>query len=500
MVELVKSCVVGRRLWLSPLLCMWVLLGLVLGLGVALRLYRLDAQPLWLDELYTAELARVGPALIWRNASFDHTLPLPNMLFWLAGWVGGITPFYLRFVSLVATIVALPLYYRACVVVVGRPTAVLATGLLAIAPLGVYYAQEARPYGLALFGIVLSHCAYEGLRRRMCRRMWFWYGLAALVAVQFHYVNLVLIAVQFVFLVVFADDRRGALLGVGGVGLLMVLVFLPFWSGFSSEISQWSRSPEQLSLFVAMQTLASADSRVAPAGVRLVAFVAMVVAITAGWMNRGAWSVLLFHLAQLGALMAVAGVIMPAMGRPTPPFDERVFLVTLPSALLCVAIGVVQFARWRVGRVVAVVLVVFLCVSSWVSLRQYFFGGFLKSPEGSLAIQVAAEMRAGDVALVDWRAYSVDVALRFYAPALPIYRQRGAGAERRLFWSQTPILRGYLPSSPAIALEQVPLGSRVWVIERAPVDQPLDGELPFGYQFDGRVARGPFTALLLRRF
>lgn len=52
------------------------LVSLISLVAFGLRIYRLSAQPLWLDEIYSIELVREGPIAILRNSLSDpHPLP-----------------------------------------------------------------------------------------------------------------------------------------------------------------------------------------------------------------------------------------------------------------------------------------------------------------------------------------------------------------------------------------------------------------------------------------
>src|SRR5688572_8972491 len=58
-------------------------IGAVLLLGIGLRFYQIEAQWLRNDELFTADLVQRGVVAIWRTGFREHSLPLPNLLFWL---------------------------------------------------------------------------------------------------------------------------------------------------------------------------------------------------------------------------------------------------------------------------------------------------------------------------------------------------------------------------------------------------------------------------------
>jgi len=128
---------VGRLATLGLMFCVL--------LAFALRVYNLGAQSLWTDEGYSVHLARQPLPTIFTDIVSDHS-PLYYVI--LHSWMplAGQSEFAVRFVSVFCGLLVVALTYavgrRARSV--GRPAALVAAFLAAIAPLHVYYAQEAR--------------------------------------------------------------------------------------------------------------------------------------------------------------------------------------------------------------------------------------------------------------------------------------------------------------------------------------------------------------------
>jgi mannosyltransferase len=123
-----------------------VALGIVL-LAFALRVTALGAQSLWNDEAFSVTRAALGP---WLAAVGDETQP-PLYHALLAAWVAlaGTSEFSARFFSLVPSVAAVALAWRAGCAAGGRAAGTIAALLLASSALAVYFAQEARMYALA---------------------------------------------------------------------------------------------------------------------------------------------------------------------------------------------------------------------------------------------------------------------------------------------------------------------------------------------------------------
>jgi mannosyltransferase len=154
----------------------WLFLLLACGLGFALCVWRLQAQPLWFDEGLSVDLALAPPRYVLET--IDRP-PLYYLLLHRWAGVAGLSPFTLRFFSAWWGTLALPLFYRLGRELLGRRGGDWALGLAVFSPFYVYYAQEARTYALTLSLALASSWALlawlAGGRRR-----WAAAGLRAL--------------------------------------------------------------------------------------------------------------------------------------------------------------------------------------------------------------------------------------------------------------------------------------------------------------------------------
>lgn len=477
------------------------LLGAVatLLLGAALRFYRLGAQQLWLDELYTAELVRRGPGAIWYNAFVDIWLPMSNLPFWLAAQIGGASPLSLRLVSAAAATIALPLYQRACAAAFDRWTGLLAAGLLAIAPLAIYYAQEARSYALPLAALTGALVGYERLRRRSDATSWALYAGLAALAVQLHYLNAILIALQLVALLVLSSDRRATAIGVGATLLAMAAVSAPFLLGALHIARGLAPTRGGLAFGAAAQTMLAGDPRIALSPAREIALGAAAIGSAPALADRQTRRALLPHLYGIGGLSALMFVALPLIGRPAPAYASRQFLLILPSVLLCFSAGVRRLMRRSSTALFAALLIGALVATSLAGLRGYF-GSFSKSPEALAADVIAAGYQSGDVVLSDSQSYSVDAALRYYDPSVPIYRCRDTLGDQARVAPYTTILLGYPDDAPRAAEGVLMDSRRIWLVERAAPAEACPAAVAQIYQLDHTIdAPAPFRLRLLAR-
>ncbi|HEX7592964.1 MAG TPA: glycosyltransferase family 39 protein, partial [Anaerolineae bacterium] len=125
-----------------------LLAAITLG-GFALRLVRLDFQPLWWDEGYSIFFATRDFRTMLERTAVDIHPPLYYALLqiWMA--FAGTSQVAARLLSVVIGVAAIPLIYLLAIKLFAqRRVALIAALLLAVSPLHIYYSQEVRMYGL----------------------------------------------------------------------------------------------------------------------------------------------------------------------------------------------------------------------------------------------------------------------------------------------------------------------------------------------------------------
>ncbi|MCC6626023.1 MAG: glycosyltransferase family 39 protein [Chloroflexi bacterium] len=230
-----------------------VWLGLIAVLATVIRLVALGTQSFWLDEgVSYITAARPLPALLAFVGREDIHPPLYYVL--LHGWLaGGDSEFWLRLLSAsvgIAAVVAFGLVGR---LLIDARAGLAGAFILAISPLHVWYAQEARMYSLVvLLALALVGCLWQALMTTR-RPGWWWAGVAVSGALLLYTSTSsvwVLAAVNLFLLGYILVTRRwqvvrGWLLS----HLAMVLLFAPWLPSLrhqlaiSKEIAAWIAAP-----------------------------------------------------------------------------------------------------------------------------------------------------------------------------------------------------------------------------------------------------------------
>ncbi len=209
----------------------WIMVGLLLVLGAAVRLYRLREQSIWLDEY---------PNIVYLNAPDLHTyltqmrLYLPEqaqapayycILYYFARLFGVSVPL-LRALSIGMGLTSIPLVY-----LLGRhlarPNAGLIAALcLALSPQHIWYSQEIRPSPLVAPLVILSlYALFRALHGR--DKKWWLINVAAnVLLLETQLLNVFLLPVEALF-ACFYLRRRFKAVALWGIAHAL---FLAFWT------------------------------------------------------------------------------------------------------------------------------------------------------------------------------------------------------------------------------------------------------------------------------
>ncbi|MEE8390765.1 MAG: glycosyltransferase family 39 protein [Anaerolineae bacterium] len=219
-------------------------IGIIL-FAFALRVYRLDAQSIWVDEGISLHLAASSLAEIIADRAANIHPPL--YFFLLKGWValagGDVANVYsARFLSAMGSLLQVPLTYAVARRWMGRPTAAIAALLAALSPLSVVYAQEIRAYALLpLVYLALLAITHELIHNPAPDRGVFWLllGIVEVTGLHLHYTALFLVAyaAAWTILALWKEKRRADLRRWAITQLLAALACLPW---LITTLAHWS--------------------------------------------------------------------------------------------------------------------------------------------------------------------------------------------------------------------------------------------------------------------
>jgi hypothetical protein len=233
----------------------WALV-LLIAVSFAVRLHDLGAKSLWSDEGLTLRRAEQPLPLIFKNlnlipidpnyydgsdeegtviASPDLHPPLYFLMMHLWIGVAGRSEFALRFPSVVAATLTLPLLYALARRLLSAEAGLWAALLGALSPFYLWYAQEARMY---TWIVVLSLASVYALVRLLGgkprRRDYAVYGLVTLALLYTHYSGFFLLAFEVIVYGVRRLRRRAStvLIVLGAIVVALVPLIPYIWRTF----------------------------------------------------------------------------------------------------------------------------------------------------------------------------------------------------------------------------------------------------------------------------
>jgi uncharacterized membrane protein len=340
-----------------------------------LRLYDLGRQSFWLDEAYTWYLTWPSWQDIWRvMLLISDTSPLHYVVTRLLVPLIGQGEFALRFVTLAAEMITLPVIYRLGRDMFNRTVGLCASALFAFSPFAVWYARDARPYG---FYVLFAALALWGFWRWAERghRPWL-FVLASAAFYLTHFASMLFALAQAGYVI--ADLRRRPLLFRRWFGLQMLaalptglyeLTFLLRRQPISGN--GWIPRPGLLAPLQTLLNFLSADvERWAVLSVLLAIAGAVVLAIglyplgAASAQERAARRILLWWMLLPMLAMWLFSVRLPA-------YVDRFFFPEIIPLMMLLAAGLARLCGWSLSKGVARVAL-FACA-------LILFGGMLLS-------------------------------------------------------------------------------------------------------------------------
>jgi uncharacterized membrane protein len=197
-------------------------------IGTGLRWFQIGSRSFWYDEAFSGLIARLSLAQIWNNVVVASIHP-PGYYLLLHLWLAvGQSEAMIRTLSALFSLGAILLIYGLGRWLFDRATAALAALGMALFPFQIYFAQEARMYGLVIFlSTALTWVFLYAVVTKASWFVWLGYIVIAISGLYVHYFfAFLLIGLHLWLLLDLSRLRRimwRLLLADGLVGLL----FLP---------------------------------------------------------------------------------------------------------------------------------------------------------------------------------------------------------------------------------------------------------------------------------
>jgi len=185
-----------------------IVAGLVL-LGLAIRLVLM--RSIWVDEAISIHQAQMSLGGMLDNLrATDRHPPLHYLILWLTVRLFGDGELAVRAPSILASTALIPVMFATGRELFDRRTGLVAAAFASIAPLVVWYGQEARMYALFMLLGTVALWAQVKVLREGRTRYWIAYAGTTIALLYTHYFALIPIAIQQVVFAVAAWKRAHA--------------------------------------------------------------------------------------------------------------------------------------------------------------------------------------------------------------------------------------------------------------------------------------------------
>ena len=386
--------------------------GVIVVGALLLRLYRIGEQELWLDETFSFYMA-TWPHEVGRLLTRTNSPPLYYLL--LRGWVAvaGASEAALRLPSALAGTL-----FVAAVIWAGREIfdtriGLWSGGVAAVAPMHIYYSQEARAYALLTLLLILTHgLLWRALQRNTWSR-WTLVAVATLLALYTHYYAILGLLPGALLVWMRGEHvpwRRylGTMLAGGLLFLPWIVwafVLTTYQSGLEWMGEMWQRTPPLLAIPRSLEVLAlGAQAGLLPIklkqftelvfpstlrllGLTLLLLLGLWVAVPwgdgrlglAGLRQRKAWLALLLAF-PLGVLWLVSFYRAAyVVGRHD--------LIAFPAYSLLLGLALCKLQRvHKAGPLMAAIVALLLAIPIGTKLSRYY--GSPSKGEGRLTAEV----------------------------------------------------------------------------------------------------------------
>lgn len=391
-----------------------MLLGILLA-AFLVRVAQLDARALWYDEAFAVLYAEKSFAEMWygtvtqvQGAAADvHPLFYYSLLH---GWMSAVGESVLavRFLSVLYGVATVAVVYRlAREWMPGRSekVALLAAGILALAPFHIAYSQETRMYAQLGFFAALLTLAYVMVEKTHFRAWWLVLILGGAAMLYTHnlavFFGAALAAWIFVQVLRARDLRR--LLQYSGAGAAILGLWLPWLTLVPSQLGKiqhayWIGAPDALTLVQTLLTFTADfdNARFPPLLLPLALIVALLLFVLLGFeFVRGGW-----RDARVGLVALLAGlppILLFAISQWLPVYLTRTLMPSFVTVVVLVA-----WLLARVPPIPARVLVAAMGAVALASLVFYYsYADFPRPPFRDALVYLDTHMQSGDAIVHD---------------------------------------------------------------------------------------------------
>ncbi len=352
-----------------------LIISILLLAATTLRLWHIDYQSLWLDEMHTMLFSDPATswAKYWQEIGADVHPPLYYTLLKVLFESIGYTSVMARAVSAIAGTLSIWAIFLLGREIRDNKLGLVAAAITTLNYYAISYSQEARNYMLAFLLVILSFLYLIRLLKTLQLKHSIWYGIYTLLLLYCHYYAVFVICAQVLIGLIFFinEEKANRIIFIKRFSLSAAIVtigFLP-WVRFLSSVTEvkttWIPMPSNRFVIEYFNEYFGNSELLVPVFVVCILYYVIYTLLSPlksiklkenpiwlGFIVCGIWVSITYLLPYLRSITAV------------PMLYGRYTIVVLPALIICIAYGIVQIKY----RIISISILGFVLVESVIDL------------------------------------------------------------------------------------------------------------------------------------
>jgi mannosyltransferase len=173
-------------------------------IGCFLRFYNLSYNSIWLDEASSVTIVMLGSYanILNYTAAMEPNPPLFVWVLYTLMTLFGNSEFIIRFTSAFFATLTIPVMYFVGKEFIDKNAGIIAAAVFTVSPFLIFYAQEARAYGMLLFFVALVMLFYFRALKNNGYTYWVLFAIATVLVFWTHFYSIILIGTLIIYTLV----------------------------------------------------------------------------------------------------------------------------------------------------------------------------------------------------------------------------------------------------------------------------------------------------------
>jgi nitrate reductase NapE component len=187
---------------------------IVLAIASFLRIFKLDFQSLWMDEIYTMNITDPENSFSTVITEVNNRDGFPYLYFFLLKifhTVFGYNAVVARMFSVFGGIASIALLYKITEKIISKKAGIIVAILVCFCEYHIYISQEARPYSLYLTATIFVYYRLWCFLKDNSLKNSIYYGLAAGILLNINFFGFINLFSQFLFILFYLNQTKTTL-------------------------------------------------------------------------------------------------------------------------------------------------------------------------------------------------------------------------------------------------------------------------------------------------